>query len=48
MTLEDKVWMLHCKGYAPSQISEKLYIEVRRVKDIVTYFWKMDRSAKVE
>lgn len=48
MALEDKVWKLHCQGYAPSQISEKLYVSVQRVKDIVIYFWRMDRSAKAE
>lgn len=42
--LDEKVWSLHCKGLAPSQIDERLNLSKGEAKSIIIRCWRMDWS----
>ena len=48
MTQEDKVWTMHCHGFAPSQIAQLFNMGTQEVKNIIIKCWAQDkRSSKL-
>ena len=39
-----RVWELHTKGYAPSQIARKLNIEPEEAHDLIVQKWAEDKK----
>lgn len=38
----ERVWELHCDGYSPTQIAERLDMQPGEVRRIVCKYWEQD------
>jgi len=43
-SLEDRIWMMHNAGLAPSEIAEKLNVNEDAAREVVVARWREDKE----